>query len=227
MPRRATARTTAATLPLLCLTMLLGGCKVLGLIADKTAGQIPVEPKYVPAADVPLVVLVENYRTDAATSRSDADRVAQILGERLAERKVAPIVAFEKVQALRDKEGAAFDKLGVVQIARELDAGQVLYVDLTAVSVGAAPGSDIGRAAASAKVRFIDVKKNEVVWPGDLAEGATIEAASPQRRVADGITVDSLRVEALRQLSERIARLFFKYKPDDLEVLGDTPESLQ
>ncbi|RYG67528.1 hypothetical protein EON77_16400, partial [bacterium] len=58
-----------------------GGCNLIGVVADKTAGQIPVEPKHTPDPLVPLVVLVENYRTDSGNA-GDADRVARMIGAR-------------------------------------------------------------------------------------------------------------------------------------------------
>ena len=196
------------------------GCNVVGAVLGKTQGQVPVEAKHTPDPLVPLVVLVENYRNDASSTASDADRVARMIGERLAEQKAAPIVDPDKVRTLRDRSPKAYQAMGVTQVAREVGAGQVLYVDLTGVGVGVQVGSDVAKGLASANVRFIDVDTGLVAWPSDFAEGAPVGFETRPPRVGDAVTLDSIRVDVLVGLSDRIARMFFRYKPDDLEALG-------
>lgn len=200
--------------------LLIAGCDIAGIIADRTAGQIPVEPKYAPDPTVPLVVLVENYR-DAAIPTGDAERVQRMIGQRLDEQQVAPLVSPDKVRMIRDRSPSAYRTMGVTQIAREAGAGLVIYVDLVSVGVGAhGSGSDVARAMASANVRVIDARAGLLAWPADVSDGYPVSYETQIRRIGDNATADSLRGEALRGLSDRIARLFFRYKPDDLEALG-------
>lgn len=196
------------------------GCNLLGVVASKAAGQVPVEAVHTPDPLVPLVVLVENYRSDAGGTASDADRIAQMIGARLAEQNAAPIVGLDKVRDLRDRSPREYRAMGVVQVARAVGAGQALYVDLTGVAVGTQVGSDVAKGVASANVKFIDARSGLVAYPADLAEGAPVGYETRMRRVGDGVTIDSIRSEVLAGLSDRIARMFFRYKPDDLEALG-------
>jgi hypothetical protein len=212
-------RPIARSLCLLAAIAAVSGCNVIGVIAGKTAGQVPVEAVYTPDPLVPLVVLVENYRSDSGGTDSDADRVAQMIGARFAEQNVAPIIGQDKVRALRDREPKAYHAMGVVQVARAVGAGQALYVDLTGVAVGTQMGSDVAKGIASANVKFIDAQSGLVAYPADFTDGAPIGYETRVRRVADGVTIDSIRADVLAGLSDRIARMFFRYKPDDLEAL--------
>ena len=218
--RRAAADTFRPFVAAAALLVAAGGCNVIGVIAGKTAGQIPVEAKYTPDPLLPLVVLVENYRADATSTPSDADRIARMIGDRLAEQKVAPIIDPDKVRELRDRSMADYRKMGVAQVARAVGAGQILYVDLTGVGVGTQMGSDAAKGVVSTNVQFIDAASGLVKYPADLVEGAPVGFETAMHRIGDGVTAESVRGEALSNVSERIARMFFRYKPDDLEALG-------
>lgn len=224
--RPSFASRAARSFCLLAALASASGCNVIGVLADKTAGQIPVEAKHKPDPLVPLVVLVENYRSASGTTASDADRVAAMISTRLEEQKVAPIVPQDKVRDLRDRSPKAYAQMGVVQVARAVGAGQVLYVDLAGVAVGTQMGSDVGKGVANANVKFIDAKSGLVAYPADLNDGVPVSYQTRMRRIADNVTVDSLRGDVLSSLSERIARMFFSYKPDDVEALGSEDDGI-
>lgn len=210
-------------LPVLAATALAaaGGCNLIGVVAQKTAGQIPVDAKYAPDPTVPIVVLVENYRGDG--SGDDADRVARLIGARLAEQKVAPIVGPEKVRDLRERNPTAYRAMGVAQVGKAVGAGGVLYVDLVSVGVGVQMGSDVAKGVAQANVRFIDATTGLVAYPAELTDGTPVGHETTMRRLGNGVTIDSMRAELLIGLSDRIARLFFRYKPDDITAPDDDP----
>ena len=198
-----------------------GGCNVIGVVVDRTAGQVPVEPKFTPDPQRPLLVLVENYRV-ASGNTSDADRVARLIGARFVEQKVAPIVSGDALVRLRDKDPIAYRKMGVAQVGQAVGATQVLYVDLTNVAIGTqGGGSDVAKGLASANVRFIDAATGRIAYPAGLADGHPVAYETPARRLGDDASADSLRAEAMSVLCDRIARLFYRYKPADIDVIGD------
>lgn len=209
-----------------CLRLLLlgivslGGCHVVGVIADKVAGDRPVPATHTPDPLKPLLVIAENYR-DPSSNGSDAERVQALVGDRLAEHQVAPIVSDDAVRTVRDRSPQAFRKMTVVEIAKAVGAQQVLYIDITGIGVGAQVGSDSLKGVAGANVKLIDATTGAVLFPADLDAGATVGFESPLRRASSTATPDRVRIETLVGLSDRIARLFHSYRPSDLERLGD------
>src|SRR3712207_3208385 len=76
-------RTAAALLA----CALLAGCNVIGVAAYKFSGPPTVPAKFKPAAQEPMLVLVENSR-NPTNLRMDADRLARSLATELKQHKV-------------------------------------------------------------------------------------------------------------------------------------------
>lgn len=199
--------------------LVASGCNVIGVIAGKTVGQPPVLPQFEFDKTAPLLVLAENYR-DPTSASIDADRVARMVGEDLQAHEVAPLITADELSAARDSRPAAFTKMSVVEVARAVGAKQVLYIDLTSVGVGSQQGSDVLKGVASANLRVIEADTGKIRFP-DMASGYPVSYETPVRSARDGVSPDSVRGEALNELSVRIARLFYKYTPGDHEALGD------
>lgn len=196
----------------------LAGCNVIGVVADKVAGDRPLKPAYEPDKLAPLVVLAENYRS-TWSDNSDAHRIETAVSERLIEHEVAPIIPSDKVFALRDRDPTGYRKLTVVQIGQALGAKQVIYIDLAGVSVGTTIGSDALKGSASANVKLIDVDSGVVLFPKDLDSGVGVAFESELRRSSYRNTTESVRIETIVGLSDQIARLFHSYRASDLEKL--------
>lgn len=226
LPPQAASRLALAALAAGALAAAVG-CNVVGVVLGKAQGQVPIEAKYTPDPLVPLVVIVENYRRDSTSTASDAERMAKMIGDRLTEQKAATVVDPDKIRTLREQSPKAYEAMGVTQVARAVGAGQVLYVDLTGVGVGVQMGSDAAKGVVSANVRFIDARTGLVTFPADLADGAPVGYETRMRRLGDGVSLDSIRTDVLATVSDRIARLFFRYKPDDLEALGSDDDLIR
>lgn len=215
--RRASFLTISLALAA-CIT--LPGCGLVGVVADKVAGDRPVPAVYTPDALAPLVVIAENYR-DPNSDGSDAYRVQQLVSERLSENNVAPVISADRVDAVRDRSPSAYRKMSVIDIARAVGAKQVMYVDLASVAVGSQVGGDSLKGVGSANVKLIDVDSGTVLFPRDNDAGAPVAFESELRRRTAEVTPDRVRAETLVGLSGRISRMFHSYLPSDLERLGD------
>lgn len=200
--------------------LLLPGCIVLGIVADKVAGDRPIPPAYAPDPLKPILVIAENYR-NPSSNLSDAERIQILVGDRLTQNKVAPVIPDDSVRAVRDRSPSAYRKMSIVEIAKAVGAEQVVYIDITSIGVGAQAGSDSLKGVGSANVKLIEVETGAVLFPGDRDAGAPVGFESQLSRAAGPATTDRVRAETILGLSEQIGRLFYPYRPSDLERLGD------
>ena len=197
--------------------LIVTGCQAIGVVADKL-NPPTVEAQYVFGITTQVLVIAENFRAPTQ-SASDADRVVQLVSDELTKEEAALIVSHEKLALVRDLKPDAFSKMSVVDLGRAVGAQQVLYIDLGGVGVGAQPGSDVLRGVAQANVRIIDVATGAVVFPKDMADGVPVSFETILRRASLKSTPDAVRTQAIVGLSGRIARLFHKYYPADIEVI--------
>jgi hypothetical protein len=204
---------------LLLALLVPAGCAIVGATLGKVAGSPPVPAQFEPAK-VSTLVLAENFR-QLATSHDDADRIARRVGALLSENEVGPIVPADQVTTLRDRMSADFRKMNVIEVARELQAEQVIYIDLQGVGVGVMPGSDVLRGEATASVRVIDVATGSILFPAGVQEGAGVSFESPIRRQSAGGNRAGVRGEALDGLSTNIARLFHPWQADEIGKLAE------
>ncbi len=201
----------------LWLVLLLAGsgCSAIGAIAGKVIGDVPVEAQYT-LAKVPTLVLAENYRR-LGTAADASDRVAATVTQQLVAKDLAPIIPAEKLTALRDQLGEGYRKLDVVAVARRLGAEQVLYIDMQALGVSVGSESELLKGESAAFVRVIDVSAGQVVYPLDATDGQPVRFETQVRRPGDKTTRSSIEGDLVAGLSGRIARLFYKWKPDEVE----------
>ena len=202
--------------PLLSTLLLCGfvaGCNLVGAAAYKITGPPKVQPQYKPAA-TPMLVLVENPRQPSAAS-IDADLVARYLSDELSVNHVAPLIDPARLQALRDAQGSDFAKLSITAIGRQLGAEQVLYVQLASNSITRVVGDEGVQGSATARVRLIDAKTGQTLWPADLSNGAELTAATSIGTDNAASAMD-LRQHLYRDLASQIARLFYAWRPEDM-----------
>ena len=215
------ARITRLSIALL---LLVTGCDMVGVGTYKLVGPPTVHPKFSPLQE-PSVVMAENYRDPSAVA-DDADRLAQILTDEFKRHEaVMPADSWidpAAVATLRTGKPREFGGMTVAQVGAAVGARQVLYVDLTGVDVGAAAGGSFYKGRASALVKWVDCATGRTDWP-TAAEGFPVSFETGIRSPSDQVTPDSVRVRALRGLSGNIARLFYPYKPDEVE----NPEKLE
>jgi hypothetical protein len=192
----------------------LQGCTALGVAAYKLHGPPKVPAEYVPQQR-PMLVLVENYQHQSSV-HAHADLLGRMLVKELEARKIAPLVSLDRLQALRDARPDAFRTMSMSSIGRAVGAEQVLYVQLRNSDVAPVAGGDALTGQTSASVKVVDVATGDTLWPTD----ATVEtgypvAAASQLGTRNGGNVQDVRQRMYVDLSHQIARLFYKWQPDE------------
>jgi hypothetical protein len=205
------------------LACALPGCSVGSALQYKIAGPPAVEARYVPARE-PMLVLVENYSASAA-GHSDAEMLARHLMGELKAHDVAPLVPLETLYALRTNKGDAYRKMSMAAVGRETGAKQVLYVDVQQSSVGAPPGSDLLKGRIGVQIRVVDVETGATRWPTEATEGIPMAYETPLPRADENTTEPMVRQHMHTAMAIRIARLFYKWKPQDTSEELDMGEA--
>jgi hypothetical protein len=203
--------------------LYLPGCNIFeagGAAVYKVTGPPPVPAKYVPKADEPMLVLVENYEMPTAAYH-DAEMLSRALNEHLKTKKVAPLVATEPLYDLRTAQPKAYREMSIAGIGRTLGAKQVMYVELQQATVDAPTGSQLLRGRAGARVRIVDVDTGLNRWPPDAAEGYPVQFETALPRNEDRVSETVTRQQMHAGLAEHIGRLFYKWKPLDTSPQDD------
>ena len=193
-------------------------CGPVGAVTYKLVGEPPVPAQYVPDKTRPMLVLVENYRNPAA-GRLDAQRVTLHVAEQLRRHRIAPVVDPEEAEALRAR--ADYRAMKVQDVGAAAGAGQVLYVNLQPFHVDDTVGGDLMKARAEMRVRVVDVKTGQTLWPRETPEGYPVAAQSSWTRTQsgarEGVGEPALRDQVAATAANQIVRLFRKWRPEDEE----------
>ena len=104
----------------------------------------------------------------------------------------------------------SIDQLG--QIA---GAAQVLYINLHLDSSDVGQGSDVFQGSGSAVVRIVDAETGETLWPEEGSDGYSVGQESQLERARPGVNSESVRRGVQMSIADQIAKLFYKYKPDE------------
>ena len=215
-----TARSASRAVLLLGLTMTAGGCYAAGAILHTAFGPNAVDAVY-ELKKQPTLVLVENFQ-DPDSSSADADTVAHDVSEALHEHASLEVVDADKVVPLRTEQPGTFHEMKIPDVGRSVGAKQVVYVNLVETEHMADPTGVAVHATATANVRVIDATTGAVLWPVGQPRGYEITANMPYDR-ADSAVGAAMRGDLLNQLSDRIAKLFYSYKPEtEQESNGDS-----
>jgi len=204
--------TPAAFLLVLPACLLLTGCPIAGIIADKlavTKNDAQFKPK-----QVPLAVLVESYQKQAA-NESLGDELAIDIAELIKTNKVAPVIPADKLIELRTEHPESYGQMNIQSIGRTLGAGQVLYVDLKQVDVVSQPGSDVYTGIVDVRVKVVDVATGQTVWPTGTNDGYAIHNDSPIVLKSEVPSESAVRSQLLADMSQEITKLFYDYTPDN------------
>ena len=203
---------------LLCLC-LLGGCAAAGAIAYKVAGPPKIDAKYTPAKKATLV-LVENYHHQTS-AEPDSDLIARYIGDELTSNNVVPLVDLDRLRELRDSRPAEFPKMSVTAIGRAVEAKQVLYVQLQSSDVTPLQGGEALQGSASVIVKLIDADSGKTLWPSDLSDGYPLATSTQLGSTARPSAMD-VRERMYHTLADQVAKLFYKWTPED-----DRPEEMR
>jgi hypothetical protein len=170
-----------------------------------------------------MLVLVESYRS--TTSHSDSEVLARYLMVELTDHKVAPLVPLETLYAVRTNKGDEFRRMSIAAVGREAGAKQVLYVDVQQSSIGAPPGSELLKGRIAVQVRVVDVATGATRWPTEGTEGVPLGYETPLPRADENTTEAMVRQRMHAAMADRIARLFYKWKPVDTSEQIDMGEA--
>ena len=208
---RAAIRTAAVLTLALSTGLATGGCYAAGALAHVAFGAPDVDAQYDPPKK-PTLVLVEDFE-DPDASAADGDDVARTVGEKLHAHADLDVVDPDKVVPLRTEQAGKFHELSAAAVARAVGAEQVVYVNLVESETAADPSGAAVHATATARVRVIDAATGNVLWPAGQPRGKVLTAKMQYDR-ADSPQGAGMRGEMLDQLSDSIAKLFYKWKPD-------------
>jgi len=190
----------------------LAGCELIGAPAQILFGEPPIAAQYVPKK-VPTLVLVENYRSPDELIL-DGDQIAHQVGDELKTEGKMDLVDPDKLVPLREEDPAKFRAMSCQAIGRQVGARQIIYVDLVESAVTGDMTQTVVHAHAMARVQVVDVATGKPLWPSDASHGTELEAKMDYDPT-DSSKAMSMRTNMLTQLSSRIAKLFYKWKPDD------------
>jgi hypothetical protein len=194
--------------------VLLAGCELPGVILHETIGQLSVPAQFEPKK-VPTLVLVENYRSPDEM-QLDGDQLSHQIGEELKRETKLDLVDPDKLVPLREEDPTKFHAMTIPQIGKAVGAKQIIYVDLLQSAVTGDISQSVVHAEAKAQVRVVDVETGATLWPASASHGHELEAKADYDP-SDTSHAASMRTDMLTQLSSRIAKLFYKWKPDNLE----------
>jgi hypothetical protein len=194
---------------LLLMVCIAPGCNLLGFAAAGLAGD-PKQPAMFTPAKKPMVVIAEKF-DNPADATLDAEPIARYTSEELRVHEVAPIVACEKVAALREENPAQFRGMTIAAVGRAAGADQVLYINIINTTVNFADNSDMIRGHGEIRLRLVDANTGATIWPVDSAEGYPIVAETRIFRRAERSDA-LLRTDLHRALAARAARLFYVAK---------------
>ena len=195
---------------------LVSGCQLAGAVAYKVAGPEEVEAKHV-LARVPTLVLVENYENPGA-SALDSEQLGYFVGGELKDHMVAPVVDAGRLADLKASHGSGYREMRVQDVGAALGAQQVVYVDMLDCRVEDTAGGELIKASVAVRVKVVDVGSGHTVWPTDIAEGYPVRLDTPYQREGKRNTQMALRREVLRVTGVKVAKLFYKWKPEEGET---------
>ena len=209
-------RRTAHVALLLALLCTSGGCSALGVFSYKIFGP-PSQPAMFKIAKVPTIIICENFE-HPTTSAQDSEMLQQLTFEQFVGRKIAPMISPDFMNEIRGRmTEEQFRKLSIAGLGREAGAEQVVYIDLVQAGVESAVGSDFLRGRGSVRVRLIDVKSGETIWPLEVSEGFPISFETPVPRSDQRMNQTLARAQLHEGLALRIGRLFRKWKADETD----------
>lgn len=209
---------------LLLLLLVPAGCNVVSagaIVGEKIFGPAAIDPVYTLGPE-PVLVLVENYRNPVG-ALSDSEEVTRFIVEHLRDNlkvdKDDPpkitLIDPDRLIEFQNARPSEYGKMKIPQIGKALGAKQVLYVDLMVSGVDLTPGSELLRGRFNAVVKVVDVATGQTRWPNDIIDGYPVSWESKPQRPGDEVYPAAVRERALRVGANRVARLFYKWKPDE------------
>jgi hypothetical protein len=215
--KRCTAR-TATREPGVLLTLIAaifavsGGCNLFRF-ASQLGGKPDVPAEYT-LINRPTLVLVKDPPDPMGYSGS-SDMIAAHVEQELTARQLVPCVPSSKASDLRSSRPAGFTAMSPAQVGSTLGAAQVICIEILQCQVQREGATDMLKGEASASVAVIDVASGRIIWPADAYSGQMVTHQTAVLRLGDRNTLSSIQRNLDAGLAEKIARLFYKYSPDN------------
>jgi len=197
---------------ILTFTFFSSGCEVAGVLLHTAIGEPPVPAQFEPPKE-PTLILVENYRSPDSM-QLDGDQIAHQIGEELKKEAKLDLVDSEKLQELREDDVEAYRKMKITDVGKAANAKTVIYVDLLESEVSQDPSQGAVHAVATARIKVVDVKTGNTLWPSDASHGKELSQTVEYDQL-DGQRAVAMHTEMLTKLSSKIAKLFYTWKPED------------
>lgn len=202
----------------------IAGCQAIAAVLDK-ASPDPTEPAmYAPTKDN-MLVLVESYQNPASVEVI-AEHIDRLIAEQFIAYKVAPVINPDRLSNLRTANPAAYKRMKIPAVGREVNASQVLYVNIGSFTIESAAGTDALQGHADAHVKIVDVVSGLTRWPRDAtSDGMAVAFDLPFAADAQ-ITSEPKVREALAQgLAEKVAKLFYEHTVGQSRDAPSYPET--
>jgi hypothetical protein len=123
------------------------------------------------------------------------------------------------VRELRQEHPDAFKNSSVAAIGREVGARQILYVDVVHNEVESLMAGESLRGSVGVRIKMVNAENGETLWPIDMAEGYPLDQSVQFGKTKVSSEMD-LKQDLYASLGEKIAKLFYKWKPDNEEPEG-------
>jgi hypothetical protein len=199
------------------------GCMVVGAVAYKLSPPPKIQAVYkLPSAKT--LVLVENFR-NPGVSDQDAERLGREISDQFKKHKIAPVVDPDKLFEYRSDKGSAFDQMTIAAIGRAMGANQVLYVDIVDFGGDWTLASDMLHPKADIRVRVVDVKTGNTVWPAEAARGYPMNIELQYATIKDTATAMDEQEAICQSTADHVAKLFYTHEED--EVSQDSAAAMQ
>jgi hypothetical protein len=212
-------RQAAVVLMLVTAGVALAGCNVLGAFLSKTVELVTPEETVEAQYDLHGMSVLVLVDTKDATLASDYPRLesamSEAVGKVLAEHQACgPIVPVRSLEAARQAE-VHFDDWSVAQAGKYFNVDIVLHIEMFEFRLKDNPNSTAYQGYAEAAVRLVSPETGQQVWPV-LSDARSISAETqPDVEAEQTGQQEAILIDGF---AEKIARLFFTYKKDDLPM---------
>ena len=123
------------------------------------------------------------------------------------------MVDSDKLVPMREDDAARFRKMNIAAVGKAVGAKQVIYVDLVESEVRQDASAGAVNGTATARVKVVDCQTGNTLWPSDSSQGKEVTQTA-QFDEMDPAKAVAMHTEMLANLSGKIAKMFYKWKPD-------------
>lgn len=208
MPRSATALSVALALA----AATLASCNIVGPVMVLAEGPPSQTALYTLDRERPTVVFVDD-RASVLPRRTLRQSIAQtVQNDLLGQNALKTVIDAKSIAAIAARD-AADTPSDITTLGKSVSAEIVIYVSLD--RFGITPDGQVNQPFADARVKVLDVTKEQPrVWPDDR-EGYAVRLVLDQKRRDLPKTASALAAEqeaTAKVLGENIARLFYKHE---------------